>query len=65
MLNNDQEKIDHLIEESASKVFNIFIERSGMLFSDDDTLLWLKEIIGYVLNLVDSDEICDKDLLVA
>jgi hypothetical protein len=65
LLNGDQDKIDDLIEESASKIFNIFIERSGTLFSDDDTLLWMKEIIGYVLNLIDSGEICDKDMLVA
>jgi hypothetical protein len=46
MLNGDQSKIDSLVEETASKIFNIFVERSGALFSDDDTLLWLKEIIG-------------------
>jgi len=65
LLNGDQDKIDDLIEESASKIFDIFIARSGTLFSDDETLLWMKEIIGYVLNLIDSGEICDKDMLVA
>ena len=54
MLNGDQAKIDALRDETASKIFNIFVERSGALFSDDDTLLWLKEIIGYVLNKIDS-----------
>ena len=29
---DDQDKIDSLVEESASKVFNIFIERTGELF---------------------------------
>jgi len=65
MLNGDQSKIDSLVEETASKIFNIFVERSGALFSDDDTLLWLKEIIGYVLNSIDSGELCDKDMMVA
>jgi hypothetical protein len=29
---DDQDKIDSLVEETASKVFNIFIERTGELF---------------------------------
>lgn len=29
---DDQDKIDSLVEESASKVFAIFIERTGLLF---------------------------------
>jgi len=41
------------------------VERSGTLFADDDTLLWLREIIGYVLNKIDTGELTDKDLLVA
>ena len=65
MLNGDQAKIDALRDETASKIFNIFVERSGALFSDDDTLLWLKEIIGYVLNKFDSGELCDRDLMAA
>ena len=47
MLKEDQ--IDSLVDETASKIFNIFVERSGPLFSDDDILMWLREIIGYVL----------------
>jgi hypothetical protein len=65
MLNGDADKMDSLVDETASKIFNIFIERSGALFSDDDTLLWLKEIIGFVLNKIDSGEICDRDMLIA
>ena len=41
------------------------MERSGALFSSDDTLLWLKEIIGYLLNKTDSGDMIDKDILVA
>jgi len=65
MLNGNEEKIDSLVDETCSKIFNIFIERSSALFSDDDSLLWLKEIIGYVLNKIDSGELFDRDLLVA
>jgi hypothetical protein len=54
-----------LTEETASKIFNIFVERSGALFSSDDTLLWLKEIIGYLLNKIDSGDMIDKDIFVA
>ena len=65
LLNGDQAKVDSLTEETASKIFNIFVERSGALFSSDETLLWLKEIIGYVLNKIDAGEMADKDILVA
>lgn len=65
LLNGDQSKLDSLTEETASKIFNIFIERSGALFSSDETLLWLKEIIGYILNKMDSGDMIDKDILVA
>lgn len=41
------------------------MERSGPLFQDDDTLLWLKEIIGYTLNKIDAGEVTDKDILIA
>lgn len=62
---DDQDKIDSLVEETASKVFNIFIERTGALFADDDILMWLREIIGYTLNKIDSGDCVDRDLLVA
>jgi len=54
-----------LTEETASKIFNIFVERSGPLFSSDDTLLWLKETIAFVLNKMDSGDLADRDMLVA
>jgi len=54
-----------LTEETVQKIFNIFVARSGALFADDDILLWLREIVGFVLNKVDAGEMCDKDLLIA
>lgn len=38
------------------KVFTIFVERSGPLFADDDTLMWLREIIGFCLNKIDDSD---------
>lgn len=62
---DDEAKIESLVDETASKIFNIVVERSGPLFQDDDTLLWLKEIIGHTLNKIDSGDVADKDILVA
>jgi len=53
-----------LIEEIVSKVFTIFVERSHSLYAEDETLMWLREIIGYTLNKLDSGDI-DTDLLSA
>ena len=44
------------MEETVSKIFLIFIERSGSLFADDDILMWLREIIGYYLNIIDDSD---------
>ena len=43
-------------EEAANKVFEIFIARSSQLYSDDDTLMWLREIIGFVLTKIGDDD---------
>lgn len=64
-LGDDEEQVQQFVEESALKVFDIFVERSGALYAEDDTLLWLREIIGYVLNQIDAGEVTDKDVLVA
>jgi hypothetical protein len=47
------------VEEAASKVFTIFVERSNTLFNDDTILMWLRETIGFALNKIDSGEMCD------
>ena len=52
------------VEEVVSKVFTIFVERSHSLYSDEETLMWLREIIGYTLNKIDAGDI-DPDLLSA
>lgn len=38
-------------------VYSIYIERSSILFQADLTLLWLKQIIGHLLNAIDNGEI--------
>lgn len=52
----DEEKVNQLYEETIQKVFNIFCARSETLFADDDELMWLREIIGFVLTQLDNEE---------
>jgi len=52
-------------EDMCSKVFNIFIERSSALYSDEEVLMWLREIIGFSLNKLDSGELVDPQILIA
>lgn len=48
-----------------SKIFDIVVARSGPLYAEDATLLWLKEVIGHTLNKLDSGDITDRDVLIA
>jgi len=48
--------VNQLYEETIQKVFNIFCARSETLFADDDELMWLREIIGFVLTQLDNEE---------
>lgn len=43
-------------EEAAAKVFDIFIARSSQLYSDDETLMWLRETIGFMLTKLGEDD---------
>ena len=38
------------------KVYSIFMERSSILFNNDQTTLWLKETVGYLLNMIDESD---------
>ena len=52
------------LEQICEKIFSIFIVRSSQIYSDDDTLMWLREIICYVLTYIDEGDLCNtKDLL--
>lgn len=44
-------------QDAREQVYSIFLERSSVLFGTDSTLLWLKEIAGYLL-----DQIADEKL---
>jgi hypothetical protein len=53
-------------EQTVQKVFNIIVERSGLLYNDDDTLMWFREIFGYVLEEIEEGELSiTRDLLKA
>ena len=63
---NDDEKLNEVFEETIQKVFNIFCARSGTLFSDEDVLMWLREIIGFVLTELETGTLSEtRDLLIA
>ncbi len=36
------------------KLYSIFMERSSILFANDQTTLWLKETIGHLLNMIEA-----------
>ena len=61
----NENDVDMIVDDICSKIFNIFIERSHTIFSEDDVLMWLREIIGYTLNKMDSEELTDIDILAA
>lgn len=62
---DDEDKIDSLVHETVTKIFDIIVARSGPVYAEDETLLWLKEIIGHTLNRLDSGDVVDRDVLVA
>ena len=45
--------------------FTIFMERTSSLFADDADLMWLREVIGYALNKIDSQDLVEADVLIA
>ena len=36
------------------KLYSIFMERSSILFANDALMLWVKETIGYLLNMIET-----------
>ena len=36
-----------------NKLYSIFMERSSILFANDQTTLWLKETVGHLLNMIE------------
>lgn len=37
-------------KDAREKVYSIFLERSSVLYASDGTLLWLKEVTGFLLD---------------
>lgn len=50
--------------EAIPKITEIFLERTSSLFSAEDTLLYLKEIIGGLLNILDEGTGEERDLVI-
>jgi len=46
------------------KLYSIFMERSSILFANDMTMLWVKETVGHLLNMMEagngSDDMADE-----
>mmetsp|Transcript_31268 Transcript_31268/g.38661 ORF Transcript_31268/g.38661 Transcript_31268/m.38661 type:complete len:139 (+) Transcript_31268:1695-2111(+) len=36
------------------KLYSIFMERSSILFNSDPTMLWFKETVGHLLNMIEA-----------
>ena len=63
-LKNSTEKQAELAEETLNKLYNIYVNRSSSLFAPEHILLWLKEVIGYILNRLD-DGTLERELIIA
>lgn len=37
-------------KDTREKVYSIFLERSSVLYAGDSTVLWLKEVTGFLLD---------------
>lgn len=52
LFNDDQDHVAELLDvepESINKLFNLYVERSHVLYKGNDVIIWLKEIIGYLI----------------
>jgi hypothetical protein len=63
-LKNSPEKQIELAEETLNKLYQIYVSRSSSLYAPEHILMWLKEVIGYTLNSLDSGSL-DRELIVA
>ncbi len=41
-----------MFKDVREKVYSIFLERSSVLFAADSTILWLKEVTGFLLDQI-------------
>jgi hypothetical protein len=59
-----EDKQSELADESLNKLYSIYVARSSTLFSPDNVLMWLKEVIGYLLNRLDEGAL-ERELVIA
>ena len=52
-------------DETLNKLYQIYVSRTSPLFTLEHTLMWLKEVIGYVLYKLDEGSLLDRDIIVA
>lgn len=59
-----EKKQREVAEETLGKLYQIYVSRSSSLFTPEPILLWLKEVLGYLLNKLDEGAI-DRDIVIA
>jgi hypothetical protein len=59
-----EDKQKDLADESLNKLYSIYVARSSTLFSPDHILLWMKEVLGYLLNALDEGAF-ERELVIA
>ena len=52
----DDDKDEGDADEVREKIDSIFLERSSILYQNDNLTLWMKETIGHLLNMIETDE---------
>lgn len=66
LFQDDQDNVAELLEvesESVQKLFSLYVERSHVLYKGNDVIIWLKEIIGYLIKAIDDQNVNRSDLV--
>ena len=66
LFQDDQDNVAELLEvepESIQKLFSLYVERSHVLYKGNDVIIWLKEIIGYLIKAIDDQNVNRSDLV--
>lgn len=56
LFQDEQDNVAELLEvepESVQKLFSLYVERSHVLYKGNDVIIWLKEIIGYLIKAIE------------
>lgn len=63
--NEDDEVLEHslgLDSDVLNKYFDLYVERTFECYKDDDILAWIKQVIKFVVEQIDSGEL-DRDVM--